>query len=58
VLVALMMKAASTSEMSADFYQPTSRNNPEDSHRHTCHHENLKSRCDYAALKLGRNIKI
>jgi hypothetical protein len=31
-LITLMMEAASTSETSADFYQTTRRNNPEDSH--------------------------
>jgi hypothetical protein len=31
-LIALMMEAASTSETSANFYQTTRRNNPEDSH--------------------------
>jgi hypothetical protein len=30
----LMMEAASTSEMSVNFYQTTRRNNPEDSHLH------------------------
>jgi hypothetical protein len=30
--IALMMKAASTSETSVNFYQTTRRNNPEDSH--------------------------
>jgi hypothetical protein len=29
---ALMIEAASTSEMSVNFYQATWRNNPEDSH--------------------------
>jgi hypothetical protein len=29
-----MMKAASTSETSVNFYQTTQRNNPEDSHLH------------------------
>jgi hypothetical protein len=40
---ALMMKAASTSETSVNFYQTTRRNNPEDSHLHTRRRENLKS---------------
>jgi hypothetical protein len=31
-MIALMMEAASTSEMSVNFYQTTRRNNPEDSH--------------------------
>jgi hypothetical protein len=30
-----MMEAARTSETSVKFHQTTSRNNPEDSHRHT-----------------------
>jgi hypothetical protein len=30
--IAMMMEAASTSEMSANFYQTTRRKNPEDSH--------------------------
>jgi hypothetical protein len=32
LLIALMMEAASTSEMSVNFYQTTRRYNPEDSH--------------------------
>jgi hypothetical protein len=42
-LIALMMEAASTSEMSVNFYQTAWRNNPEDSHLYTCCHENIKS---------------
>jgi hypothetical protein len=42
VIIALMMEAASTSETSVNSYQ-TTRNNPEDSHLHTCRRENLKS---------------
>jgi hypothetical protein len=38
-----MMEAASTSEMSVNFYQTTWRYNPEDSYLHTCCYENLKS---------------
>jgi hypothetical protein len=38
-----MMEAASTSEMSANFYQITRRNNPEYSHFRTRRRENLKS---------------
>jgi hypothetical protein len=38
-----MMEAASTSETSVNFFQTTRRNNPEDSHLHTCRRENLKS---------------
>jgi hypothetical protein len=40
--VALMIEAASTSEMSVNFYQTTRRNNPEKSHLHTRRRENLK----------------
>jgi hypothetical protein len=40
---AVMMEAASTSEMSVNFYGTTWRNNPEDSHFHTRRRENLKS---------------
>jgi hypothetical protein len=39
----LMGEAANTYEMSANFYQTTQRNSPEDSNLHTRHHENLKS---------------
>jgi hypothetical protein len=41
VLIALMMETASTSETSVNFYQTTWRNNPEDSHLHIRHRENL-----------------
>jgi hypothetical protein len=40
--MALMMKAASTSETSVSFYQTTWRKNPEDSHLHNRRRENLK----------------
>jgi hypothetical protein len=43
LLIALMMEAASTSEALVNFYQTIRRYNPEDSHLHTCRHENLKS---------------
>jgi hypothetical protein len=42
-VIALMVEAARTSEMSVNVYQTTWRNIPEDSHLHTCHRENLKS---------------
>jgi hypothetical protein len=42
-VIALMMEAASTSETSVNFYQTAQSNNPEDSHLHTHHHENLGS---------------
>jgi hypothetical protein len=41
--ISLMMEAASTSEKSVYFYQTTRRYNPEDSHIHTRHLENLES---------------
>jgi hypothetical protein len=34
-IIALMMEAASTSDMSVNFYQITQCNNPEDSHLNT-----------------------
>jgi hypothetical protein len=34
----LMMEAASTSEISVNFYQTTRRNNPEDSHLQSTNH--------------------
>jgi hypothetical protein len=40
--IALMMEAPSTSETSANVYQTTRRNNPEDSHIHARRCENLK----------------
>jgi hypothetical protein len=40
--IALMMKAASTSETPANFYEATWRYNPEYSHSHTLHRENIK----------------
>jgi hypothetical protein len=40
-MIALMMEAASMSETSANFYQITRRNNPEDSRLHTPRRENL-----------------
>jgi hypothetical protein len=45
--IALMMEAASTSETSANFYQTALRNNPEDSHLHTCRPKNLKSHLEF-----------
>jgi hypothetical protein len=38
-----LITAASTSEISVNFYQITLRNSPEDSHLHTRRRENLKS---------------
>jgi hypothetical protein len=42
-LIAPMMEAARTSETLVNFFQATRLYNPEDSHRHTHRHENLKS---------------
>jgi hypothetical protein len=42
-IIALMMEAASTSEMSVNFYQTMWHNNPEGCHLHTHCCENLKS---------------
>jgi hypothetical protein len=42
-VIALIMEAAGTSEVSVNFYQTTRRNNPENSHLHTHRCENLKS---------------
>jgi hypothetical protein len=40
---ALIMEAASTSDMSVNFYQTTRRNNPEVSHPYIRRRNNLKS---------------
>jgi hypothetical protein len=46
--MALMIKAASTSETSVNFYRTTQRNDSEDSNLHTRRSENLKSHyCSY-----------
>jgi hypothetical protein len=42
-MVAIMLEAANTFEMSMNFYQTMQHNNLEDSRLHTCSHENLKS---------------
>jgi hypothetical protein len=49
-MIALMMEAASTSEMSANFYQTTRRNNPEDSHLHTRRRENISSHMEAVCI--------
>jgi hypothetical protein len=41
-MIALIIKAASTSETVVNFYQTTWRYDPEESHLHPHHHENLK----------------
>jgi hypothetical protein len=43
MVITLMMEAARTSETSVNFYQTTWRYNPEHSHLHIHHRENLKS---------------
>jgi hypothetical protein len=43
--MALMMEAAGTSEKSVNFYHPTRRNTPEDSHLHVWHVVFALSRC-------------
>jgi hypothetical protein len=45
-----MMEAARSSETLVNFYQTTWCYNPEDSHRHTHCHENLKSYLDLTLL--------
>jgi hypothetical protein len=45
--IALMMKAARTSETLVNFYQTTRCYNPEDSNLHTHRRENLKSYLKY-----------
>jgi hypothetical protein len=40
--IALIMEAAGTSKKSANSYQSTQRNNPEDRHLHIRRRENLK----------------
>jgi hypothetical protein len=47
ILIALMMEAASTSEMPVNFYQTTRRNIPEDIHLQTRRRENVKSHLNY-----------
>jgi hypothetical protein len=42
-IIALMMRAANTSETSVNFYQTTRRNKPEDNHLYSRRHESLKS---------------
>jgi hypothetical protein len=39
-IIALIMEAASICETSANMYQTTRRNSPEDNHLHTCRREN------------------
>jgi hypothetical protein len=51
-----MMQAARTSETMVNFYQTTWRYNPEDSHLHTHHRENLKSYTNLLDV-IKRNMK-
>jgi hypothetical protein len=56
-IITLMMEAASTSEMSVNFYQTTWRNNLEDSHLYTCRHENLKfHNTEKILIRMKRNL--
>jgi hypothetical protein len=43
IIIALMMKAASTSETLVSFYEPTRRNFPQGCHFYNRRRENLKS---------------
>jgi hypothetical protein len=52
-IITLMMEAASTSEMSVNFYHTTRCNNPEDSQLHIHHFENLKSHLNNLVLNLS-----
>jgi hypothetical protein len=56
LLPALMMEAASTYETLVNFYQTTQCYNPEDSHLHTCHRENLQNLKSYKDLAF-RNMQ-
>jgi hypothetical protein len=47
LLIALIMKAASTSETLVNFYQTTQHYNSEDSHLHTCRCENFSNPTKY-----------
>jgi hypothetical protein len=49
---ALIMKEASTSETSVNFYQTTRHNNPQDSHLHPRRRENLKCHLVTIVLQL------
>jgi hypothetical protein len=48
-----MIKAAQTSETLVNIYQSTWHYNPEDSHLHTQHHENLKLYTVKSAIPKG-----
>jgi hypothetical protein len=53
VIIALMMKAARTSETLVNFYQTARRYNPQDSHLRTHCRENLKSFLKDYSLAMG-----
>jgi hypothetical protein len=53
-----MMKAASTSETSVNFYQTTRRNNPEDSHLNTGRRENLESHVEVMFVNFLYKLKL
>jgi hypothetical protein len=61
VLTALVLEAASISKTSANLYQNTQRNNPENTHVHTRRRENLKPHHLRIALTLvnprGRSLQ-
>jgi hypothetical protein len=52
-VIALMMKAASTSETSVNSYQTTRRYSPEDSHLHTHRREGSKCHKYCCCISLG-----
>jgi hypothetical protein len=56
VAIALMMEAARTYETLVNSYQTTRRYNPDDSHLHTHHRENLKSYLLYTVLHSQYNL--
>jgi hypothetical protein len=55
IIIALMTKAASTSEASVNFYQTTQRNKTENSHLHTRRRENLK--CHHKCYFFKHDLK-
>jgi hypothetical protein len=57
IIIALMMKAASTSETSVDIQLRTQQYIPEDSELHTRRRENLKSQI-YSFIFGNTNIKV
>jgi hypothetical protein len=55
MMMTMMMETATTSVTPVNVYQTTRRNNPEDSHLHTRHRENLKSHPDILAYLKNTN---